>query len=147
MLIAIDPKATFEIEVPGQEDVPAAERVVLVCRYQTMSSLLRARAALQKAVESKNDADYAEGLLAALRCGVTEVRNLPASCATGVDGLADVLTPSGLHDLAFMVAREQALSEQQRKNSESQSSGSPERSATTAGPAAVQSSSSTTSAG
>lgn len=117
MLLAVDPTATFELEVPGQEDQDKASRLVLVCRYMTLGATLRFTECFRAYASADSERDSVAQLLEALRLAVCDVRGLPASSAPGVDGLLDMLTLEQMVTVCHEIPARQRLSEIDRKNS------------------------------
>lgn len=133
MLLAMDPTATWEFVLPGQDGM--ADPVRLVCRYLSVRGALRFREARAKLLDGvRSDTEIPGRIEEALAGVVVEVRGLPPGME-GVPGLLEVATLPQLLDWMGEIALKQTVSERERKNSESRQPGSPEPSAASAGAA------------
>lgn len=134
MLLALDPSQTWDFEIPGQEDQPPEERVVLVCRYLNVRQMFRLRQARQAALKTVGtDEPYISMLLEALAMVVVGFKNHPDTNSDGIDRILDLATASQLWEWSGELVLRQTLAEQQRKNSESRQPGSQAPSAVNAG--------------
>lgn len=120
MLLALDPNATWDFVLPGQEGV--ADPVTLTCRYISVRGMMEFRNKRAAVLQAQTDEEWTARLLGALGALVVEVRGLPSG-AKDVAGLLDVATQQQLWDWCGDVARGQSASEIARKNSESRQLG------------------------
>lgn len=141
MFIASDPTATFRHEIPGQEDLEPARRVVLHCRYLTLRASMRFMELFRLYRTADDDKAAIGHLLEALGATVVRIEGMPEDAAPGVEGLVDVLTLEELVTLCLALPSRQRLSELDRKNSAPRQPGSQAPSAVDAptGPAAATS--------
>jgi len=136
MLKALDPTATWEYELPGQEDLPPEERVVLVSRFLTVRQAGQARESRAIALDqerTRTDAAYVDAVLAVFRIASTRVRRGGQDLGDA-DALLDLATLNDLWEWGGALLARQTLSEVERKNSASRQPGSQAPSVVNAGP-------------
>jgi hypothetical protein len=136
MLKALDPNATWEYELPGQEDLAPEERVVLVSRFLTVRQANEARASRTLALDGERtttDAAYIEAVMAVFRIAGTRVTRGGKDLGDA-DTLQDIATLGDLWEWGGAMIGRQTLSETERKNSASRQPGSQAPSAVSAGP-------------
>ena len=136
MLKALDPTATWEYELPGQEDVAPEERVVLVSRFLTVRKANEARASRALALDrkrTKSDAAYLDAVMVVFRLAGTRVTRGGKDIGDA-DALLDIATVGDLWEWGGAMISRQMLSEVERKNSASRQPGSQAPSAVSAGP-------------
>ena len=133
MLIAMDPSATWEHELPDQEDLPPERRVVLVCRYLTLAKWLRFRKTRAESAATRDGDAHVAMLLEAVSMVVKEVRLGDGGEPQGPSSLLDILTFAQLLDLTNTLLTAQTAREKALKNSGPLQPGSPEPSAAGAG--------------
>lgn len=136
MLKALDPTATWEYELPGQEDVAPEERVVLVSRFLTVRQANEARDSRARALDgerTKSDAAYLDAVMTIFRLAGTRVTRGGKDLGDA-EALLDIATVGDLWEWGGGMVARQMLSEAERKNSASRQPGSQAPSAVSAGP-------------
>lgn len=138
MLRCLDPNATFAYEPPGQDDVPAEQRLRIHCRYLSLGASMRLR---QRRIDMHaaglNDLQRCQMLVEVLAAQVVRIENLPAGTADGVNGLVDVAGWVELSTWLSDISLANEVSESERGKSRSQPPGDAERSAAAAAPASA----------
>lgn len=94
MLAALDTGRRWLWELPGQEDVPAPQRVRAVCRLLSFRQFLAYRERRAAALDqSATDPQVAAALIDAAAAIVVHLENTPPGVPTTPDGLLDLATP------------------------------------------------------
>lgn len=121
MLRCLDPKATYEYELPGQQDLAPELRVRTVCRFLSLAASIRCRnlraSALDKGID---DAERVARLMDAFRAVVVRVVN---ASGDGVEALTEIGSWQDLFDWFHGMQSAQAVTEDELGKSQSRQPG------------------------
>lgn len=138
MPICSDPQATAEFWLKVDENKPASERPVFVCRFLTARQIREVRRLVKSAYEEKDDAEAAALLDKSLAIGIVGWRNYPGEFS--IERIADVLSESEQWELAWSWPLAVSVAEKDRKGSASPSPSVGDRSAATVAAASASTS-------